>query len=398
MDGTTSKHKIVSWQTNEQGFLLILILLSFVGLTYLFNSFLLPIVFSIILATTTFPLFNLFKKRFSNGVSSAFSTLTVSLLILIPLIYLTTTLGFKGSEFIHNFNLTDKASFTELDNVKLFFVEHELLEKEQADYIGEQFVSNSKELLLNAKNMMLYFSKSLINGSMGILTFLLVSLFSLFFFYRDGERIVKMIKHLSPLDDYYDDLLIKDISYLSSVITISVFLVAFLQGVSFALLTYFIGIDWVFIGVAVAVASFVPVVGAALVWVPLSLFLYSQGLAGEAGLVLFWGIVVAGFIIDNLLRPIVISKITRMFKNNDSIQNGNFSPLNHTLLVVLSTFGGIFTFGVIGLFLGLIIAAFSISIFHVYLIRIKHLEDEVYLVDLIDVDIDNTANTNDISK
>ena len=77
--------------------------------------------------------------------------------------------------------------------------------------------------------------------------------------------------------------------------------------------------------------------------------------------------------IDNLLRPIIIRKL--------SIWRGGASGhqdkliLSHTWLTMLSTFAGLLNFGVIGLIFGPMLAAMAITIFDVYEHKNRHLLD-----------------------
>jgi predicted PurR-regulated permease PerM len=88
------------------------------------------------------------------------------------------------------------------------------------------------------------------------------------------------------------------------------------------------------------VLSIVPGIGTALIWVPAVIFLILDGQIGAAvGIALWCGIVVGTA--DNLLRPLLIGKDTKM----------------PDLLVMLTTLGGMALFGATGLFIGPIIGA-----------------------------------------
>ncbi|MDX1351364.1 MAG: AI-2E family transporter, partial [Thiomicrorhabdus sp.] len=79
-------------------------------------------------------------------------------------------------------------------------------------------------------------------------------------------------------------------------------------------------------------------------------------------IIVFWGVVVTGFIIDNIARPLMISRLTKSL----GVAGEGLKVANHTLITVLSTFAGLLHFGVIGLFFGPVIAAMAITIFDVY--------------------------------
>ena len=110
-----------------------------------------------------------------------------------------------------------------------------------------------------------------------------------------------------------------------------------------------------------ALASFIPIIGGLLVWFPLSIYLFAIGEPSNAIIIIIFGAVISGTLIDNFLRPIIIMKLSSSMKHQ--------SPLNHTLITVLSTLAGIIKFGILGLFIGPIIAAMSITIFDIYQIQ-----------------------------
>ncbi len=357
----------VAWQKNEEGFLLILVILALTGLVYLFNSFLMPIIFSVILTSATYPLFKKVDSFINNDSYSALiTTFLIFFLIVVPIGYLLVVVTGSLTDIYNNYE--DYIKTINISNINLTqFSIHEYtpLSKENIIFLNEKLIENLSLIAEYAKNIMLFMSKSIINSSMGAVLFISITLFVMYFLYRDGKKIIETLKIISPLHDDYDDLLFKEVSYLSGVLTLSILAVAFLQGLSFAALTFFMDLDYLFIGVAIAVSSFIPIVGAALVWLPLSLYLLGVNQVTESILVVVWGVVVTGFIVDNILRPWVTSKISKSFKT----VNDEFNPLDHTLLVILSTMGGLISFGVIGLFLGPILAALSISVFDVFVKR-----------------------------
>jgi predicted PurR-regulated permease PerM len=375
VDWQPNEHVKAPLQTNELGFLQLLVLAATVGLLYLFNSFLMPIIFAGILACSTYPIFLKIKNKFNmtENRASSITTLLVFLVLIAPIGYLLTVVGVEATVLYDTYpTIINGLDFSSLDAIKPYLTEYTPLSDENVNYVSKQIAENSVMLKDGLKDSLLFLSKTILNSSMGMLGFFAISLFTLFFFYRDGKSITERLKIISPLHDYYDTLLMKEISSLSGILMFSVLSIALMQGISFAILTFFMDLDWVFIGIAIAVSSFIPIFGSMLVWVPLSLYLYGSGNLFAGGLVIFWGAFISGFVIDNLMRPFVMGKICGFFsqdKNDD-----DFSPLEHTLLVILSTIGGVVTFGVLGLFLGPIIAAFSISIYGIYVIRLQNLD------------------------
>jgi predicted PurR-regulated permease PerM len=99
-----------------------------------------------------------------------------------------------------------------------------------------------------------------------------------------------------------------------------------------------------FLGLVTLLLAFVPL-GPPLVWVPATIWLFSNGFMGHGVFLFFWGLLIISGV-DNLIRPYFISL-------------GSSLPL---LLVILGVFGGLFAFGFIGLFIGptLLAVAFAL--------------------------------------
>jgi predicted PurR-regulated permease PerM len=116
-----------------------------------------------------------------------------------------------------------------------------------------------------------------------------------------------------------------------------------LMGVGFAL----VGLPSpVVFGVLTAVASLVPLVGLALVWVPAVVVLFAQGRPGAAIFLLLWSVLFVG-LVDNFLRPIFVSG------------RANIS----TLPIFLGLLGGLSAFGAIGMVGGPVLVALVIALF-----------------------------------
>jgi predicted PurR-regulated permease PerM len=103
-----------------------------------------------------------------------------------------------------------------------------------------------------------------------------------------------------------------------------------------------------------AVLSFIPGIGSALVWGPAVIILAATGhLAKAFGLGLFCAVVVGS--IDNFLRPILVGRDTQM----------------HELMILFGTLGGIIMFGVVGVVIGPIIAALFVTVWDIYGLAFK---------------------------
>ena len=198
----------------------------------------------------------------------------------------------------------------------------------------------------------IFLTDSLSTITQGTVTFVLnlfVMLYALFFFLLAGPRLFHIFDY-TPLTDKDRDVIVeKGISVtratLKGTIVIGV-LQGALAGTAFAV----VGIPGpVFWGAVMALASVVPMLGTAIIWVPAVVYLLFQGqLAAGIGLLAWCAIVVSG--VDNILRPHLVGSDTRM----------------PDVLVLLSTLGGISMFGATGVVIGPVVAGLFLTSWHIF--------------------------------
>ena len=269
--------KFTAWQKYEQGFLIGLVLLSCFGLFTLFSSFILPLVFAVIIASATDPLYKVINNKIQNPVLSSSAMITLlCFLVIFPIVYLLTVSGTTIFEIYQNNQaFFSGLNFDRLKELKESMLSYLPLGDETISFISNQIDSNAKIMLEKVQAFAIKASKSLIDNSMSSITFIFISLFAMFFFFKDGKKIVEKIKIITPLHDDFDELLIQELYSLCGILTVSVFAVSVLQGVTFGFVTSFMDLNWLFIGIAISITSFIPVIGSLLVWIPLSIYLLS---------------------------------------------------------------------------------------------------------------------------
>ena len=168
---------------------------------------------------------------------------------------------------------------------------------------------------------------------------LFAMLFALFFLMRDGDVIGRELRSLLPLPAAYSDRLIRGTRDLVIASVGAGVLVAVTQGTIGGLAFLILGLGApAFWGVVIGFCSLIPVVGAALVWIPAALWLLLSGSIGKGIAMVVIGALGISMA-DNVLRPLVLSGSTRV--------NG--------LVIFFGLLGGVAAFGFIGLVLGPVI-------------------------------------------
>jgi predicted PurR-regulated permease PerM len=176
-----------------------------------------------------------------------------------------------------------------------------------------------------------------------------VMLYLLFFLLRDGAGLVKRIGAAIPLDDDLQDMLSKNFANVIRATVKGNIVIALVQGALGGLAFAFLGIHApVLWGVVMAFMSLLPAVGTALVWVPAALYLLATGDTWQGLALIAYGVLVIG-LVDNVLRPVLVGKDTRM----------------PDYIVLLSTIGGMAIFGLNGFVIGPVIAALFIAVWDV---------------------------------
>jgi predicted PurR-regulated permease PerM len=175
-------------------------------------------------------------------------------------------------------------------------------------------------------------------------------LYLLFFFFRDGDRILAGISRVLPLGDERKQRLLAKFAQVARATVKGNLIVAATQGALGALLFFIVGIETaVFWGVVMAILSLLPAVGAGLVWLPAAIIMFVQGSVWQGVVVVLGGVFVIG-LVDNVLRPIVVGRDTKM----------------PDYLILVSTLGGIAAFGLAGFVAGPVVAALLLVLWEMF--------------------------------
>lgn len=172
-----------------------------------------------------------------------------------------------------------------------------------------------------------------------------VMLYLLFFFLRDGKKLIESIVWVLPIGDDKERALISRFESVARATVKGSLLVAILQGVIGGILFWAVGIPAAMLwGVVMIFLSLLPV-GSTIVWLPAAIILFFQGEVGRAIAIVIVGALVIG-LADNILRPRLVGQDTQM----------------PDYLILISTLGGITWFGLSGFVIGPIIAALFITV------------------------------------
>jgi len=187
-------------------------------------------------------------------------------------------------------------------------------------------------------------------GFFGLFTNVLVMFFTMFYFFMDGEALVKRIKYLSPIRDDYEEMIFSRFLLISRATVMGTIIIGITQGTLGAVALLIFGIkSWLLWGCVMVFLSIIPMVGAWLILIPAGLIqIFSGHIWQGIGILVVSTAVISN--IDNLIRPRLVGKEAKL----------------HDLIIFFSSLGGIAAFGIMGFIVGPVIAALFIAVVDIY--------------------------------
>jgi predicted PurR-regulated permease PerM len=186
-------------------------------------------------------------------------------------------------------------------------------------------------------------------GTFAFVLQLFIMLYALFFFLLAGPRLLRVFDY-TPLTNLDRELIVQKGISITRATLKGTLVIGALQGLLAGAAFAVVGIGApVFWGAVMALASVVPVVGTAVIWVPAVVYLLFQGEAAAGIGLLAWCVIVVGTV-DNVVRPRLVGSDTRM----------------PDVLILLSTLGGIAMFGATGVVIGPVVAGLFLTSWHIF--------------------------------
>ena len=189
-----------------------------------------------------------------------------------------------------------------------------------------------------------------IGGVVGAIVQTFFVIFTMYYLFRDGDNISRTVRDSLPLERPQADAIMSRTREVIDASVYGVLTIAIIQGTLGGLAFWVLGIRSAIIwAVVMTFLSMVPMLGAFIVWVPAAIYLALSGHWTKALILALWGTLVIGMI-DNFLRPKLVGSRTRL----------------HELLIFFSVLGGLNVFGVLGVVLGPVVLAITLSLIDVY--------------------------------
>ena len=325
------------------GFLLIAVTAAFI---WLIKGFVQPIFWAVALGIVFFPmhlkLIELCKGR--HALAAAASVIIILLIVVLPLGAIITAMAAEATSLARRVVEEDMIGKAIAWGTEVLPGVESTLETLNVDLdeLGSQISSSA----VTVSQFLATQAVAIGQNTIRITVYFFLMLYLLYFFMRDGTRMLDGLVRALPFGDERERHLLERFAAVSRATIKGTMVVGIVQGgiggIMFAILGIGGPVLW---GVVMALFSIIPAIGPAVVWLPAAIILIVNGSLIKGIVLIVVGSVVIG-LADNLLRPILVGRDTKM----------------PDYLILLSTLGGLTAFGIAGVVIGPIIAAFFLSV------------------------------------
>jgi len=306
------------------------------------------ILWAAILAVIFYPVKNTLRIRMGdrNGLASLLSVLLICLIVFIPLMVIFSSLAFELNIVYTRLQQNDTqfsgvfaSLFSHLpDWVRALMIEHDLdtatqiqQKLSEAALRGGQYLAGSAFLIGK--------------GTFGFAISFGVMVYLLFFLLKDGPWLMRQILDSLPLSNFAKQHLFAKFAGVARATVKGTAVVALVQGLLGGIAFWVVGINGSILwGALIAFLSLIPAVGSAIVWVPAAIYLFATHQLWQGLFIVGFFVLVVG-LVDNLLRPLLVGKDTKM----------------PDYLILITTLGGMEIYGINGFVIGPLIAALFIA-------------------------------------
>ena len=337
-------------------FLLVFLLVLW-ELGVLLRPFISPILWAVIIATATYPLYVRLLARMGHHENLAAGIMTGGVVItaVVPAVYGMLLAGQQGVEAYEQASEWLKGGH--LKDLGALIVRVPVVGELSQELMGRVIVAGSGQietsLLEGGKAVSIFLLSQgvdIAKNALLLATDSLIMLFTLFFVFRDGAHTYDTTFRAIPLEEEHKVKIFERLNTTMKAVVRGTLLTAVAQGVTAGIAYYLLGVPYsALLGALSALLAMLPVGGTAIVWVPVALYLLLSGAVTKGVILIGVGVGLVG-LMDNLLQPLLVGGKARL-------------PV---LPLFLVSFGGLAYFGFLGLFLGPVLLAVVLVMFVIY--------------------------------
>lgn len=316
------------------------------AMLFVISPFIYPIFWAAVIAVVFYPIYDWLNKYIKLDSLSAFlSVLVIVALVVLPV---STIFIIIIEQAVQIYSTLSKGKITSYFDQIIASLQNTPI----APYLEQakqRWAENAANIAQQITLALVNSARQITSSSLRFIIQLLIMLYTLFYFFKDGKKLLKRLMHLSPLGDKYEKNLYKKFTSTVSATLKSTLIIGAIQatmgGIFFAMADIPGTLIW---SVIMFLFAIIPALGAPIIIAPAGIVLLFMGNI-LAGILLLAAAGIVGTV-DNLIRPILVGKDIQM----------------HPLWVFFATLGGIIIFGVSGFIIGPVIAALFLSIISIY--------------------------------
>lgn len=342
-------------QVAQRIFFGVLLLAVTAAFVWLIRGFLQPIFWAVAIGIVFFPMHEWVVRKLKGrrAIAAGISVVLIVIIVVLPLTAIVTAMAGEAAGLYERVTCNTQAQTCDKIDVAAAIdwgrqaIPAPVLEFiESLGFDFSRLRSQLSSMAVTASQFVATQAISIGQNTIRITVYFFLMLYLLFFFMRDGTKILEGLVRALPFGDERERHLLGRFAEVSRATIKGTLVVGVVQGamggIMFALLGIGAPVLW---GVVMALLSIIPAVGPALVWIPAAIILLVQGHIVSAIALTIAGSLLIG-LADNLLRPLLVGRDTKM----------------PDYLILLSTLGGLTAFGLAGVVIGPIIASFFLSI------------------------------------
>lgn len=324
------------------------------GVLRILAAYVTPIILGGVLVTLTYKLYRRLRAKLKGreNLAAILMILGVTLLVILPALVLSMVLINQAADVFQRFENTDMKEVLARVQVseRLSFLNRFGVDPAKLD-LERSVATAIKRIPALVATRGGQFLAGFANAIIGFF----IMLFAMFFLYTEGDHLIHEIKLLSPLPDKYDQEIFGKFKNVVDATFRGQMLTALAQGAATGIGFMIAGLPGgVFWGAIAALFAVLPMVGAATIWVPGTIYLFIASGSGDTPLwkaifLLAWGIGVVSTI-DNVVRPWAMKGKADM----------------SAVILLISVLGGLKAFGMLGLILGPLLFAMFVTVVHIY--------------------------------
>jgi predicted PurR-regulated permease PerM len=334
----------------RRGFLILLVVVVSLAFYWVVEFFLMTIVLAALFTGVSYPGYRRLVKLFG-GREKLAAAVTLVLLVAVVMVPLLGVLGAVAAEAAR-VNETIVPAIQKIINEPSAFdqwLQH-LPFYDRIEPYREDLLQRAGQLIAGIGVFVFNAVSATTMATVLFVLHFVVMLYTMFFFFLDGPQLVRSMLAYLPLAETDKDHLLKQFVSVTRATLKGTVLIGLIQGVMMGLLFWILGIQGaIFWGTVMTVLSIIPGIGGALIWFPAAIILIATGEVWRGIILILISALVVGSV-DNLLRPILVGRDTKM----------------HELMIFFSTLGGLLVFGAMGFILGPIIAGLFMSVWDIF--------------------------------